>query len=61
MRHPIQLDPSRAGKQAEDLQKKLRRLIIGQDQPINQIVEFSANLVCGARPRKDARLRISCL
>jgi hypothetical protein len=40
MRHPIQLDPSGAEKQAEDLQKKLRRLIIGQDQPSNQIVDF---------------------
>jgi hypothetical protein len=39
MRHPIQLDPSPAGKQAEDLQKKLRRLIIGQDHVINQIGE----------------------
>jgi ATP-dependent Clp protease ATP-binding subunit ClpB len=40
MRHPIQLDPNRAGKQAEDLQKKLRGLIIGQDEAINQVVDL---------------------
>jgi hypothetical protein len=41
MWHLIRLDPNRAGKQAEDLQKKLRGLIIGQDEAINQIVDFT--------------------
>jgi ATP-dependent Clp protease ATP-binding subunit ClpB len=47
MRHPIQLDPNRAGKQAEDLQKKLRGLIIGQDEAINQVVDLYQTYLTG--------------
>jgi hypothetical protein len=39
MRHPVQLDPNRAGKQAEDLQKKLRGYL-SLTMGINQIVHL---------------------
>ena len=32
------LDPNKTGRQAEDLQKQLRNLIVGQDEAIHQIV-----------------------
>jgi len=32
------LDPNRTGKQAEDLENKLRHLVVGQDEAIRQIV-----------------------
>jgi len=34
------LDPNRAGKQAKDLQSKLRSLIIGQNEAIEEIVDI---------------------
>ncbi|MBV8552821.1 MAG: ATP-dependent Clp protease ATP-binding subunit [Acidobacteriaceae bacterium] len=54
MRRPIVLDPNRPGKQAETLQKKLRRLIIGQDDAITEIVDlyqtYLAGLTAQGRP-----------
>jgi ATP-dependent Clp protease ATP-binding subunit ClpA len=32
------LDPTRTGRQAEDLENNLRHLVIGQDEAIHQIV-----------------------
>ena len=40
MIRPIQLNPNRAGKQAQDLQDKLRTLIIGQNEAIDEIVDI---------------------
>jgi ATP-dependent Clp protease ATP-binding subunit ClpB len=52
MQHPIQLN--RAGKQAEDLQKKLRSFTIGQHEATNQIVDvcqtYLSGLVAHGRP-----------
>ena len=54
MQRPIILDPNRAGKQAEELQNKLRSLIIGQNEAINQIVDlyqtYLAGLTAQGRP-----------
>jgi len=48
------LDPTRSGKQTEDLENKLRRLVIGQDEAIHQIVRtyqtFLAGLSAAGRP-----------
>jgi ATP-dependent Clp protease ATP-binding subunit ClpA len=41
------LDPNRAGKQAEELQNKLRSLIIGQNEAIDQIVDFYQTYLAG--------------
>jgi ATP-dependent Clp protease ATP-binding subunit ClpB len=40
MMRPIELNPNRAGKQAQDLQNKLRSLIIGQNEAIDQIIDI---------------------
>src|SRR6202171_4872752 len=32
------LDPTKTGRQAEDLENKLRHLVVGQDEAIHQIV-----------------------
>jgi ATP-dependent Clp protease ATP-binding subunit ClpB len=40
MLRPTLLDPNRAGKQAKDLQSKLRSLIIGQNEAIEEIVDI---------------------
>jgi hypothetical protein len=34
----VQLDPSRIGQQAYDLERTLRDLVVGQDQAIREIV-----------------------
>src|SRR6186713_1764162 len=34
----VELDPSRTGSQAQSLEETLRRLVIGQDEAIEQIV-----------------------
>jgi ATP-dependent Clp protease ATP-binding subunit ClpA len=41
------LDPNRAGKQAEELQNRLRSLIIGQNEAIDQIVDFHQTYLAG--------------
>jgi ATP-dependent Clp protease ATP-binding subunit ClpB len=40
MMRPTQLNPNRAGKQAQHLQSKLRSLIIGQNEAIDQIIDI---------------------
>lgn len=44
------LDPNRTGKQAENLEKSLRHLIIGQDEAIHQIVRAYQTHVAGLAP-----------
>jgi ATP-dependent Clp protease ATP-binding subunit ClpB len=44
------LDPTRTGTQAEDLEKKLRHLIIGQDEAIHQIVRTYQTFLAGLCP-----------
>jgi len=44
------LDPTRTGTQAEDLEKKLRHLIIGQDEAIHQIVRTYQTFLAGLSP-----------
>src|SRR6201997_1792676 len=61
MRRPLQegegkmprltlLDPTRTGRQAEDLENKLRRLIVGQEEAIHQIVRAYQTHVAGLSP-----------
>src|SRR4030081_1122301 len=45
------LDPTRTGRQAEDLENKLRSLVIGQDEAIHQIVKaYQTNLTGMSAP-----------
>src|SRR3954464_14522138 len=44
------LDPTRTGTQAESLEKKLRHLIIGQDEAIHQIVRTYQTFLAGLSP-----------
>jgi len=44
------LDPTRTGTQAESLEKKLRHLIIGQDEAIHQIVRAYQTYLAGLCP-----------
>ncbi len=44
------LDPTRTGRQAEDLENKLRHLIVGQDEAIHQIVKAYQTHVAGLSP-----------
>ena len=44
------LDPTRNGMQAEDLESQLRRLVIGQDEAIHQIVRAYQAHVAGLSP-----------
>jgi ATP-dependent Clp protease ATP-binding subunit ClpB len=44
------LDPTRTGRQAEDLENKLRHLIVGQDEAIHQIVRAYQTHVAGLSP-----------
>src|SRR5713226_7387879 len=44
------LDPKKTGRQAEGLEKKLRHLIIGQDEAIHQIVRAYQTHVAGLSP-----------
>src|SRR5689334_1737003 len=44
------LDPTRTGTQAESLEKKLRHLIIGQDEAIHQIVRTYQTYLTGLSP-----------
>ncbi len=44
------LDPTKTGRQAEDLEKKLRHLIIGQDEAIHQIVRSYQTYLAGLSP-----------
>jgi ATP-dependent Clp protease ATP-binding subunit ClpB len=44
------LDPTKTGTQAENLEKKLRHLIIGQDEAIHQIVRTYQTFLAGLSP-----------
>lgn len=44
------LDPTKTGKQAESLEKKLRHLVIGQDEAIHQIVRTYQTYLAGLSP-----------
>ncbi len=44
------LDPTKTGKQAEDLENKLRRLVVGQDEAIHQIVRAYQTHQAGLSP-----------
>ncbi len=44
------LDPTRMGRQAEGLEKKLRHLVIGQDEAIHQIVRAYQTYLAGLSP-----------
>jgi ATP-dependent Clp protease ATP-binding subunit ClpB len=44
------LDPTRTGRHAEDLESKLRHLVIGQDEAIHQIVRTYQTHLAGLSP-----------
>lgn len=44
------LDPTQTGTQAKDLEKKLRHLVIGQDEAIHEIVRTYQTLLAGLSP-----------
>jgi ATP-dependent Clp protease ATP-binding subunit ClpA len=44
------LDPTKTGTQAEELEKKLRHLVIGQDDAIHQIVRAYQTHLAGLSP-----------
>ena len=44
------LDPTRTGRQAEDLENNLRHLVIGQDEAIRQIVRAYQTYLAGLAP-----------
>src|SRR2546425_11669838 len=44
------LDPNKTGRQAEDLENKLRRLVVGQDDAIHQIVRAYQTHQAGLSP-----------
>ncbi len=44
------LDPTKTGRQAEDLENKLRRLVVGQDDAIHQIVRAYQTHQAGLSP-----------
>jgi ATP-dependent Clp protease ATP-binding subunit ClpA len=44
------LDPTRTGRHAEDLENKLRRLVVGQDDAVHQIVRAYQTYQAGLSP-----------
>ena len=44
------LDPNKTGRQAEDLENQLRRLVVGQDEAIHQIVKAYQTHLAGLSP-----------
>src|SRR5260370_15191534 len=44
------LDPTRTGRQAEDLENKLRHLVIGQDEAVHHIVRAYQTYLAGLAP-----------
>lgn len=44
------LDPNKTGRQAEDLEKQLRNLVVGQDEAIHQIVKAYQTHLAGLSP-----------
>jgi ATP-dependent Clp protease ATP-binding subunit ClpA len=50
MRQNIPLDPSRTGREARNLEETLRRLVIGQDEAVEQIVNIYQMYLAGMNP-----------
>src|ERR1700731_2821124 len=46
----VLLDPTKTGKQAEDLENRLSHLVVGQDEAIHQIVRAYQTHVAGLSP-----------
>src|ERR1700719_2829110 len=46
----VLLDPTKTGKQAEDLANRLRHLVVGQDEAIHQIVRAYQTHLAGLSP-----------
>ena len=44
------LDPTKTGRQADDLEKRLRHFVVGQEEPIHQIVRAYQTHVAGLTP-----------
>jgi hypothetical protein len=44
------LDPTRTGRQAEELENKLHRLVVGQDEAIHRIVRAYQTHAAGLSP-----------
>src|SRR5690242_7085753 len=44
------LDPTRSGREAEDLEDKLHHLVVGQDEAIHQIVRTYQTFLAGMHP-----------
>jgi ATP-dependent Clp protease ATP-binding subunit ClpA len=44
------LDPTRSGREAEDLEDKLHHLVVGQDEAIHQIVRTYQTFLAGLHP-----------
>ena len=53
------LDPTRTGRQADDLENRLGQLIIGQDEAIHQIVRAYQTHVAGLSPGRSADRKFS--
>ena len=46
----VQLNPSKTGRQAQDLENKLRRLVVGQEDAIREIVKSYQGHLTGLSP-----------
>jgi ATP-dependent Clp protease ATP-binding subunit ClpA len=44
------LDPTKTGKEAQDLEKKLRRLVVGQEEAIHEVVRTYQTYAAGLAP-----------
>jgi ATP-dependent Clp protease ATP-binding subunit ClpB len=44
------LDPTKTGREAQDLEKKLRRLVVGQEEAIQEVVRTYQTYVAGLAP-----------
>jgi ATP-dependent Clp protease ATP-binding subunit ClpB len=50
MRKLVLLDPTKTGKQAEDLENQLHHFVVGQDEAVHQIVRAYQTHVAGLSP-----------
>ena len=44
------LDPTKTGREAQDLEKKLRRLVVGQEEAIQEVVRTYQTYLAGLAP-----------
>jgi ATP-dependent Clp protease ATP-binding subunit ClpB len=44
------LDPTKTGREAQDLEKKLRRLVVGQDEALHEVVRTYQTYLAGLAP-----------